>query len=270
MSETETFEDAPRADAEIPGLDGRLPSARLIIDVEGYEGPLDVLLALARTHKVDLKKLSILALAEQYLDFVQRVRSLHLEIAADYLVMAAWLAYLKSKLLLPDDKDGDEPTGEEMAAMLAFHLRRLEAMRDAAARLMARHRLGRDVFPRGAAEGVRVIRKSIYEVSLFELLKGYGDVKSRVEITSLRITPPPVYTLERALNRLRSLIGDVPDWVTLESFLEPEFRTGPAARSAVASTLVAGLELARQGTLELLQSNAFGPLYFRKKRGDDG
>lgn len=263
-AEIEAFEDPPRQDSGLPG-----GSPDLVVDVEGFEGPLDVLLALARTHKVDLKKLSILDLAEQYLAFIQRSRSLHLEVAADYLVMAAWLAYLKSRLLLPDEKDGEEPSGEEMAAILAFHLQRLEAMREAAARLMARDRLGRDVFQRGAPEGIRVIRKSIYELSLYELLKGYGDVKGRVEVTSLRITPPPVYTLERALRRLQSLIGDVPDWTTLESFLEPEFRTGKAARSAVASTLVASLELARQGALELLQSNAFGPIYFRKKRGDD-
>ena len=261
---TDTFEDTPRVPPGLPDAD-----PHLVVDVEGYEGPLDVLLALARTHKVDLKKLSILALAEQYLVFIQHARSLHLELAADYLVMAAWLAYLKSRLLLPDETDGDEPSGEEMAAILAFHLQRLEAMRDAAARLMARHRLGRDVFQRGAPEGIRVIRKSVYDLSLYELLKGYGNVKSRVEVTNLRITPPPVYTLERALGRLRSLIGNVPDWATLESFLEPEFRVGKAARSAVASTLVASLELARQGTLELLQSNAFGPIYFRKKRGDD-
>jgi len=260
----DTFEDAPRVPHGPLGAD-----PRLVVDVEGYEGPLDVLLTLARSHKVDLRKLSILALAEQYLEFVQQARSLHLEIAADYLVMAAWLAYLKSRLLLPDDPDSEEPSGEEMAAILAFHLQRLEAMRDAAARLMARHRLGRDVFQRGAPEGIRVIRKSVYELSLYDLLKGYGAVKSRVEVTNLRITPPPVYTLERALGRLRSMIGGVPDWATLESFLEPEFRTGKAARSAIASTLVASLELARQGTLELLQSKAFGPIYFRRKRGDD-
>jgi len=265
VSEIDTFEDAPRPSGEEIDLD-----PHLVVDVEGYEGPLDILLALARTHKIDLKKLSILALAEQYLAFINKVRTLHLEIAADYLVMAAWLAYFKSRLLLPDDKESDEPSGEELAAILAFHLRRLEAMRDAAARLMARHRLGRDVFQRGAPEGIRVIRKSIYDLSLYELLKGYGNVKGRVEITNLRITPPPVYTLERALNRLRSLIGDVPDWATLESFLDPEFRTGPGARSAVASTLVASLELARQGALELLQPDTFGPIYFRKKREDGG
>lgn len=265
MDEIDTFEDAPRPSGEYPDV---VP--HLVIDVDGYEGPLDVLLALARTHKVDLKKLSILALAEQYLEFIHRARSVHLEIAADYLVMAAWLAYLKSRLLLPDDKDSDEPSGEEMAAILAFHLQRLEAMREAAARLMARNRLGRDVFRRGAPEGIRVIRNSVYELSLYELLKGYSTVKSKVEITSLRITPPPVYTLERALERLRGMIGNVPDWATLESFLEPEFVRGPGARSALASTLVASLELARQGTLELLQPETFGPIYFRKKRENDG
>jgi segregation and condensation protein A len=261
---TDTFEDVTR----VTPISGDT-EPHLVVDVDGYEGPLDVLLTLARTHKVDLKKLSILALADQYLAFIQQARSLHLEIAADYLVMAAWLAYLKSRLLLPDDPNAEEPSGEEMSAILAFHLQRLEAMRDAAARLMARHRLGRDVFKRGAPEGIRVIRKSVYELSLYELLKGYVTVKSRVEVTNLRITPPPVYSLERAMERLRSLIGDVPDWATLESFLEPEFRVGKTTRSAIASTLVASLELARQGTLELLQSNAFGPIYFRKKRGDD-
>lgn len=263
MSDTDTFEDQPRGASPDP-------VSQLVVDVDGYEGPLDILLTLARTHKIDLKKLSILALAEQYLDFIHQARSLHLEIAADYLVMAAWLAYLKSRLLLPDDKDSDEPSGEEMATILAFHLRRLEAMRDAAARLMARNRLGRDVFRRGAPEGIRVIRNSVYELSLYELLKGYSRVKGRVEITSLRITPPPVYTLERALRRLRNMIGNVPDWATLESFLDPEFLTGPGARSAIASTLLASLEMARQGTLELLQPETFGPIYFRKKRRDDG
>ncbi len=252
----ETAFDEPARDSDAP--------TTLVVDLDVYEGPLDVLLALARNQKVDLTRISILRLAEQYLAFIQAARRLSLEIAADYLVMAAWLAYLKSRLLLPDSGDEEEPSGEEMAARLAFQLRRLEAMRDAAARLMARHRLGQDVFPRGMPEGVRVIRSEIFEVSLYELIKAYADQHNRRLPAHMRIAPPPVYTVEMALGRLRELLGSIPDWQTLESFLPAALAGEGGMRSAVASTFAASLELAKRGHLELRQGSAFGPLYIRK------
>ncbi len=248
------FED----DGSRPGLE-----ARMVVDIEGYEGPLDVLLVLARNQKVDLRRISILELAEQYLVFVHEAQRLRLELAADYLVMAAWLAYLKSRLLLPSDPDDEEPSGEEMAARLAFQLQRLEAMREAGARLMSRDLLGRDVFQSGQPEGVRVIRSPVYEASLFELLQAYAFQRSRRTIESLHIGPRPVYTLEAALVRLNALIGTAVSWESLESFLPPETKGGELYRSAVASTFAASLELARQRKLELRQLAPFGPLYVR-------
>jgi segregation and condensation protein A len=238
----------------------------LVVDLEGYEGPLDVLLTLARTQKVDLTRISILRLAEQYLDFIREARQLRLEIAADYLVMAAWLAYLKSRLLLPDVPDDDELTGPEMAARLAFQLRRLEAMREAATRLMARDRLGREVFARGAPEGIRVIQSSVFEASLYDLLKAYGDHRTRLAPSHLRITPAVVYTVDAALERLREMLGAIPDWQTLERFLPTDLAEGVSQRSAVAATFVASLELVRQGQIELRQGSDFGPLYIRRAK----
>ena len=238
--------------------------APLVVDLEGYEGPLDVLLALARTQKVDLTRISILELAEQYLAFITEAHRLKLEIAADYLVMAAWLAYLKSRLLLPAAPDDEELSGSEMAARLAFQLRRLEAMREAGARLMARHRLGRDVFARGAPEGIRVIKNQVFEASLYDLLKGYADHRARRSASRLRITRARVYPVEAALRWLRALVGSAPDWQTLESFLPAELAEGVSLRSALASTFAAGLELARQGKVEMRQGSAFGPIYMRR------
>ncbi len=245
---------------------GHAGEAPLVVDLEGYEGPLDVLLALARAQKVDLTRISILTLAEQYLAFIAEVRRLSLEIAADYLVMAAWLAYLKSRLLLPEPPTEDEPSGEEMAARLAFQLRRLEAMREVGVRLMARPLLRREVFPRGAPEGIRVIRNQVFEASLYELLKSYADHRARRAATSLRIAPAPVYSVDMALGHLHALLGSVPDWQTLESFLPAELAADVSLRSAVASTFAASLELARQGKVELRQGNAFGPIYMRAAR----
>ncbi len=257
MSVDEPFEaDVPPAAAEGP----------LVVDLEGYEGPLDVLLTLARTQKVDLTRISILRLAEQYLEFIRTARRLRLEIAADYLVMAAWLAYLKSRLLLPDVPEDDELTGPEMAARLAFQLRRLESMREAATRLMARDRLGREVFARGAPEGVRVIQSSVFEASLYDLLKAYGDHRTRLAPSHLRITPAVVYTVEAALGRLREMLGAIPDWQTLERFLPTDLAEGVSRRSAVAATFVASLELVRQGQIELRQGSDFGPLYIRRAK----
>ena len=242
------------------------PSSRpLIVDLDGYEGPLDVLLALARDQKVDLKRISILALAEQYLVFINEARRLRLELAADYLVMAAWLAYLKSRLLIPESHDDDEPSGEEMAARLAFQLRRLEAMRDVSARLMSRERMGYEVFTRGRPEGIRVIRDSVYDLSLYELLKAYADQTVRKGIDQpLRLRRDFITSVEDAINRLEEILGRMPDWTILQTFLPANLMSPLATRSATASTFAASLELAKQGRLKLRQGQAFGPIYLRK------
>ena len=245
------------------------PAGGLIVDLDGYEGPLDVLLALAREQRVDLRRISILDLAEQYLAFIADTRGLALEIAADYLVMAAWLAYLKSRLLLPEADAEGEPSGEEMAAELAFRLRRLEAMREVAARLMGRDRLGRDVFARGAPEGVRVLKRSVFELSLYEVLRAYAEHAVRREDPALTITPAAVYSVMSALDRLGGLIGGMADWTRLEACLPPELAGDSRLRSALASTFAASLELARSGDVELRQGDAFGPIYLRRPTGGD-
>jgi len=242
----------------------------LVVDLQGYEGPLDVLLALARTQKVDITKISILALAEQYLQFIAEARRLRLEVAADYLVMAAWLAYLKSKLLLPDmDDDGDEPSGPEMAARLTWQLKRIEAFREAGANLMTRDRLGRDVFKRGQPEGIRQIRTSTYEVTMFELLRAYAIQKESKGIAEIQMPDRQIYTVEQALERLSNLLGKVPGWERLESFLPPELRVGPGSKSALAATLSATLELAKEGSVVVSQGETFGPIYLKRSERDD-
>ena len=243
------------------------PSAsRFVVDIDGYEGPIDVLLALARDQKVDLTQLSILQLADQYLAFVAEARLANLELAADYLVMAAWLAYLKSRLLLPDLGSEGEPSAREMAAALAFQLRRLEAMREAGARLMARNRLGRDVFARGAPEAFAATATSILEASLYELLRAYGEMRRRTAKRTLRIDPTAFHTVEEALGRFRRLLGSAADWESLWQFLPKTLGDGVLARSALASTFAAGLELAREGRIRLRQSGAYGPIYLRASR----
>jgi segregation and condensation protein A len=244
-----------------PGLDGNL-----VVDVEGFEGPLDLLLTLARSQKVDLKKISILALADQYLTFVSEARRMRLELAADYLVMAAWLAYLKSRLLLPPpETEDDEPSGEELAARLAFQLQRLEAIRAVAARLMARDRLGRDVFPRGQPEGIRIVKEPHYEASLYDLLKAYADQRVRTAVTTIRIARAPVVRIEDARARLESILGTIKDWNRLDRLLPPELRVSSLGRSAMASSFMASLELVREGELEMRQLVPFGPVYVRMK-----
>ncbi len=242
---------------------------RLVVDIDGFEGPLDVLLELARHQKVDLLKISILDLVEQYLAFMAEARRLRLELAADYLVMAAWLAYLKSRLLLPEEEE-DEPSAEEMAARLAHQLRRLEAMREAAAQLMARDQVGRDVFVRGAPEGIRVTRKALYDVTLYELLKAYAEQNVRSRVTRIHIPRVNVYSLEQALERLEAMIGQAVEWTTLQHFLPeilPEIpgEGGRTMKSATASMFVASLELARQGKADLRQAEAYGPLQLRAR-----
>jgi len=239
----------------------------LIVDVAGFEGPLDLLLQLARSQKVDISRISILALAEQYLGFIEHARRLRMELAADYLVMAAWLAYLKSRLLLPEPPQEDEPGAPEMIEALSFQLRRLEAMRSLGERLMARPRLGRDVFLRGAPEGVEVIRTPVYRLSLFELLKAYGDQRRRTQQGVLHIAPTQIHSMQEALLRLRRIVGRVPHWQSLFAFLPADAGRGLVGRSAVAATFAAGLELAREGLVELRQPRAFGPIYLRSGGG---
>ncbi|MEL6126117.1 MAG: ScpA family protein, partial [Pseudomonadota bacterium] len=205
----------------------RLAAEALVVDVDGYEGPLDLLLTLARTQKVDLRRVSILQLAEQYLTFVEAAKVLRIELAADYLVMAAWLAFLKSRLLLPADPEEDGPSGEELAAHLAFQLERLEAMRRVAAKLMARDQLGRDFFSRGEVEEVTTKRTVTYESSLIELMRAYASVKTRDDFEPLHLKRGAVFTMEQALDRMKGLIGMALDWADLEDFLPEAWRLDP-------------------------------------------
>ena len=236
-------------------------SDALTIDIDGWEGPLDLLLSLARAQKVDLREISILALVEQYLAFITDARALKLEIAADYLVMAAWLAYLKSALLLPKDPEV-EPSPEELAFRLQLRLQRLHAMREAGARLMACDRLGRDVFRRGRPEGLRVVRKSDWQADLFELIAAYGAVMARTAPAVHHVARRPVMSLDEALERVEALLGHRIEWTRIEAFLpivtDPQLR-----RSALASSFVAALELAKQGKAELKQEEPFAPLFVR-------
>ena len=236
-------------------------SDALTIDIDGWEGPLDLLLSLARAQKVDLRELSILALVEQYLAFIAGAKALKLELAADYLVMAAWLAYLKSALLLPKDPTVD-PSPEELALRLQIRLQRLQAMREAGARLMARDRVGRDVFLRGRPEGLRVTRKSLWDADLFELIAAYGAVMARTAPVVHQIARRPVMSLEDALARVEALLGKKIDWTRIEAFL-PAVSDPQLRRSALASSFVAALELAKQGKAELRQDEAFGDLFVR-------
>jgi segregation and condensation protein A len=233
----------------------------LNLTLDGWEGPLDLLLNLARVQKVDLREISILALVEQYLSYLEGARKLRLEIAADYLVMAAWLAYLKSCLLLPKDPEAD-PSPEELALRLQLRLQRLDAMRDAGARLMGRDRLGRDVFARGAPEGLRLVRKSDWQVSPFDLFAAYGVVKARTQPAMHVVHDRRVMTLDDALDRISRLVGAHLDWTVLEAFL-PQSDDAAFLKSALASSFVAALELARQGRVEIAQEQAFSPLKVR-------
>jgi segregation and condensation protein A len=237
----------------------------LVLDLEGYEGPIDLLLTLARQQKVDLTKISILKLAEQYLAFIMAAKRLRLEIAADYLVMAAWLAYLKSRLLLPPPEEDEEASGPELAEALTFQLRRLDAMRDAGEKLLLMPRLGRDVFPRGAPEGMEVVRTPVYEITLYELLKAYGDNRRRAASSSLVIEASQLYSLSDAIVRLRDIVGHIGEWTTLAAFLPAELQDGLMTRSAVASTFAASLEMVKEGRASIRQSTAFGPIFIKGK-----
>jgi len=235
--------------------------AALYLELDGWEGPLDLLLDLARRQKVDLRRISILDLVDQYLTYVERAEALRLELAADYLVMAAWLAYLKSALLLPREEQED-PSPEELALRLQLRLQRLGAMRDAAARLMARDRLGRDVFARGAPEGLRVDRRNRWQCDWFALIQAYGQVKARTAPAVHMVRDRMVMTLDSALARVSSMLGVSLDWMELRDFLPPHAEPR-LRRSALASSFVAALELARLGKAELAQDEIFGPLRLR-------
>ncbi len=243
----------------------RLAAEALVVDVDGFEGPLDVLLTLARSQKVDLLKISILKLAEQYLGFVEAAKRLRIELAADYLVMAAWLAYLKSRLLLPPDPTEAEPSGEDLAAHLAFQLQRLEAMRTVAADLMARDQLGRDVFARGAVETVSRDVRVIHTADMLDLLRAYARIKTRDDFTPLHLMREPIYTMEAALERMRGLIGTAIDWVSLSAWLPDDWVREPGKRrSATAASFAAALELVKAGRLEIRQEGVFTPIYLRQ------
>ena len=251
---------------DVMSVADRMAAEALIVDVDGFEGPLDVLLTLSRTQKVDLRKISVLGLARQYLSFVEKAKVLRIELAADYLVMAAWLAYLKSRLLLPPDPSEEGPSGEELAAHLAFQLERLQAMRDVAARLMGRDRMGRDFFARGVPEDVMRTRRVNYTANLLDLMQAYARIRTRDEFRPFVMDRDAVFTMEQALERMRGLIGFAGSWTDLTSYLPDGWESDPARRrSAAASTFAASLELVKEGKVEIRQAETFAPIQLRKK-----
>jgi len=262
---TTNSEDWPDGNGPVRAAPEETGEEALIVDVDGFEGPLDLLLDLARQQKVDLGRISILALAEQYLAFVETARAKRLELAADYLVMAAWLAYLKSRLLIPAPPGSEEPPAEDLAARLAFRLQRLQAMRDAAAQLMARNRLGRDVFGRGAPEPTVFETKREYADNLIDLLKAYAQRRqTKLRHRTYQIRRLPTWTIQEARSVLERLVGAMDDWNRLDAWLHDYLGDPSMRRSVIASSFTASLELAREGTLELRQESAFDPIYMRR------
>ncbi len=242
----------------------------MIVDVEGFEGPLDLLLALARTQKVDLAKISILALADQYLNFIEAARQLRLELAADYLVMAAWLAYLKSRLLLPESAPGEGPSAEDMALALAHRLRRLEAFRDVATRLMGRPQLNRDVFSRGAPEAIAEVKQSEWTATLYDLLSAYATQRAKSALSRVRFKKRTVWSLAEARAALERLIGMSTDWSRIDSFLISYVVEPALAATVMASSFASALELVREGLAEIHQKELFAPIYMRKRVSMNG
>ncbi|MEO0590713.1 MAG: ScpA family protein [Pseudomonadota bacterium] len=263
-----TGEAATREEPGAQGWDDETPNPagqggnKLYLALDGWEGPLDLLLDLARRQKVDLRQISILALVDQYLTYIERAGDLKLELAADYLVMAAWLAYLKSALLLPKEEQED-PSPEELALRLQLRLQRLGAMREAAARLMARDRIGRDIFLRGAPEGLRIDRKTLWKSDAYSLIQAYGQVKARTAPRIYHVADRPVMTLDSALDRVSAMLGVSLEWMEIRDFLPPH-ASAELRKSALASSFVAALELARTGRAELAQEGAFAPLRVRR------
>jgi segregation and condensation protein A len=239
----------------------------LVIDVEGFEGPLDLLLTLARQQKVDLAKISILALADQYLAFIEEARKLRLELAADYLVMAAWLAYLKSRLLLPEQTEPDGISAEDMATALAQRLRRLEAIRQVAEQLLNRPQLGREVFPRGRPEPIAEIKRPQWSATLYDLLSAYAGQRQKQARAFVRVPKRTVWSLAEAREALERLIGRATDWCVLDEYLIAYMVEPLHAATVRASSFAAALELVREGRLEVHQHAAFAPLYVRKRQG---
>jgi len=259
--------DAPENDDDMwETVAERRAAEALIVDVDGFEGPLDVLLTLSRTQKVDLRKISVLTLAEQYLAFVEKARALRIELAADYLVMAAWLAFLKSRLLLPPDPSEEGPSGEELAAHLAFQLERLQAMRERAAQLMARDRLGKDRFVRGIPEAVATARNVTYTATLLDLMQAYARTRTRDEFRPFTMDRDKIFTMEEALDRMRGMIGFGGDWMDIIGFIPDGWRHDPKMRrSAAASTFAAALELVKAGKAELRQRDTFAPIHLKPR-----
>jgi len=251
---------------ETQSIAERVASETLIVDVDGFEGPLDLLLTMSRTQKVDLRKISVLDLAVQYLSFMANAKNLRIELAADYLVMAAWLAFLKSRLLLPPDPSQSEPSGDELAAHLAFQLERLQAMRDSAAILMARDRLGRDRFGRAITEDVMRRKTVYYTANLLDLMQGYARIRTKDDFRPFIMDRESVFTMEQALERMRGLIGYSGHWTDIVSYLPDGWSDDPKKyRSATASTFAAALELAKEGKIEIRQEDIFLPIQIRKR-----
>ncbi len=271
MNEAVFEEDKPRN--PLPENGNGDDNDALLLNIDGYEGPIDVLLEMARTQKVDLREISILQLTRQYLSFMERAKALRLDLAAEYLVMAAWLAYLKSRLLLPQEKQEEgELTGEQMAEALQFQLRRLEAMQNAADVLMKRPRLGVDIFPRGVSKGKSEVKTKFHtkwQVTLYDLLKAYGDINRRKEYKTYELPTFNIMSMEDAAVRLAKMLGNLPRtgpysvWTTLQSFVPEGIKDPLLLRSTVASTFTAGLEMAKQGKLEIRQDGAFRTIYLR-------
>ncbi|MEJ6392028.1 ScpA family protein [Gymnodinialimonas sp. 2305UL16-5] len=266
MSDVTGSDQGPANSDDWDWVIARREAEALIIDVDGFEGPLDLLLTLSRTQKVDLRKISILALTEQYLVFIEQARQLRIELAADYLVMAAWLAFLKSRLLLPPEPGEEGPSGEDMAAHLAFQLERLAAMRDCAAKLMARDRLGRDRFVRGQPQTMTTSRKITYTAGLLDLMQAYARIRTKDDFRPFVMDRDAVFTMEEALDRLRGLIGYMGEWADLMTYLPDGWASDPKRRrSAAAANFAAALELAKSGRVELRQSETFSPIQLRRK-----
>jgi segregation and condensation protein A len=252
-------------DDAFDAVEARRQAEALIVDVDGFEGPLDLLLTLSRTQKVDLRKISVLALARQYLAFIDQAKALRIELAADYLVMAAWLAFLKSRLLLPPDPADEGPSGEDLAAHLAFQLERLQAMREASARLMARDQMGRDFFARGLTEDVTRVRRVKWTATLLDLMQGYARIRTKDEFRPYAMDREHVMTMEQALDRMRHLIGFAGEWTDLASYLPEGWEVSPARRrSATASHFAASLEMAKAGQIQIRQSGLFEPIQIRR------
>lgn len=256
-------EDPPRDGAEVHAADA------FLLNIDGYEGPIDILLGMARDQKVDLAKISILQLARQYLQFIERAHALELDLAAEYLVMAAWLAYLKSRLLLPRDKDDEGPDAQAMAEALQFQLRRLEAMKQAAENIIKLPQLGQGIYRRGMPEGLRTTYNSIYDLTLYDLLRSYGDIKRRAQSSQYELPSFKLMSMEAAMERMTSMLGKLPRngpysvWTTLDSFLPQKSDDKLYTRSSLASMLTVTLELAKQGKIEVRQDGPFRPVYMR-------